>query len=409
MATVASHKRLFTYYQRDTDDNHKYYQEYCAHVETLKTYGGIGAAGVTPTFLAAKLKDLALEKIIQDPNNPTDAEHLIAIKQCRDEFLGCIMLSGANQDRYAGLKADLNNQYGFVNDLYIKSLDLCLSLLNRQSDAPLRQPRLNIPAPPQVKQEDEALVLAQGTSDKKATSKSKEDGSTGTSTLSSSSSASKSRDSITNVKCKKCGKFGHISQYCPKKEKETPPAQIHAMNAVDDASEASEDESVIIPTQAHKEYVLTQKVARKTINSILVLLDSQLTVNLFTNPKHVRNICPATTPINVHCNKGTLTTNAEADFGDSPVYFDDRGIANVLSLYRLGKKFKVTYDSMDRGGVFKVYTKQGVVEFKPTTNGLHALNLKTNPEAAFLLVNDVDLQLPQPEDHQVHVAAVHDN
>ena len=180
------------------------------------------------------------------------------------------------------------------------------------------------------------------------------------------------------------------------------------MNAVDDASEASEDESIIILTQVHEEYVLTQKAARKTINSDLVLLDSQSTVNLFTNPEHMRNIRPATTPINVHCNKGTLTTNAEADFGDTPVYFDDRGIANVLSLYRLGRKFKVTYDSTDRGGVFKVNTKQGVVEFKPTINGLHTLNLKTNPEAAFLLVNDADLKLPQPNEHQVHVATVRD-
>jgi len=236
MAMVASHKHLFTYYQYDTDDNHKYYQEFCAHVETLETYGGIGAVGAIPTFLAAKLKDLALEKVIQDANNPTDAERLIAIKQWSDEFLGCLMLSGANRDRYAGLKSDLNNQNGFGKDLYPKSLDLCHSLLNRQSDAPLRQPRQNIQAPPQVKQEDKALVFAQGTSDKKSTSKSKEDGSTGT--PSSLSSTSKSRDSITNVKCKKCGKFGHISQYCPKKEKETPPAQIHAMNAVDDALEA---------------------------------------------------------------------------------------------------------------------------------------------------------------------------
>jgi hypothetical protein len=47
-------------------------------------------------FLAAKLKDLAVEKVIQDADNPTDAERLIAIKQCRDEFLGCLMLSGAN-------------------------------------------------------------------------------------------------------------------------------------------------------------------------------------------------------------------------------------------------------------------------------------------------------------------------
>jgi len=111
---------------------------------------------------------------------------------------------------------------------------------HRRSDAPLRQPCQNIQAPPQVKQEEEALVFAQGTSDKKTASKSKEDESTGT--PSSSPSTSRSRDSLTNVKCKKCGKFGHISQYCPKKEKETPPAHIHDMNAVDDASEASEDE-----------------------------------------------------------------------------------------------------------------------------------------------------------------------
>ena len=71
-------------------------KKFCAHVKTLETYGGIGAVGVTPTFLAAKLKDLAVEKVIQDANDPTDTERLIAIKQCRDEFLGCLMLSSAN-------------------------------------------------------------------------------------------------------------------------------------------------------------------------------------------------------------------------------------------------------------------------------------------------------------------------
>jgi hypothetical protein len=116
MATVASNKRLFTYYQRDSDDNHKYYQEFCAHVETLETYGGIGAIGITPTFLTAKLKELEMDKTIQDATSPTDAERLIAIKQCRDEFLGCLMLSGANREQYAALKSDLNNQYGYGKD-----------------------------------------------------------------------------------------------------------------------------------------------------------------------------------------------------------------------------------------------------------------------------------------------------
>jgi hypothetical protein len=41
MAMVALHKHLFTYYQRNGDDNHRYFQEFSTHVETLKTYGGI--------------------------------------------------------------------------------------------------------------------------------------------------------------------------------------------------------------------------------------------------------------------------------------------------------------------------------------------------------------------------------
>ena len=39
MAMVAPHKHLFTYYQQDGDDNHKYYQEFCVHVKTLEKLG----------------------------------------------------------------------------------------------------------------------------------------------------------------------------------------------------------------------------------------------------------------------------------------------------------------------------------------------------------------------------------
>jgi hypothetical protein len=224
------------------------------------------------------------------------------------------------------------------------------------------------------------------------------------------------------VMCKNCGQKGHVSLVCPQKK---PPEQIHAIaTAPDDASVSSADDSILIMAQTHaailppqrKSYadaVLTQvavsspsppsaqdKVvlaqdtslpARRPISSDLLLLDSQSTVHLFSQPEHVSNIWPATNPIKVHCNKGTMDTTQEADFGDTPVYFDARGIANVLSLYQLGQKFKVTYDSTDRGGVFKVLTPAGVVEFKPTQKGIHVLNLKHNPDAAFILVNDADL------------------
>jgi hypothetical protein len=156
MATVALHKRLFTYYQRNGDDNHKYFQEFSAHVETLETYGGISAIGITPTFLIAKLKELAAAGVISSATAPTDAEPMATIKLVRDEFLGCLMLSGANRDRYAALKADFHNQYGYGKDLYPKSPNQCLTLLNRRSDAPTRPPRTPVTKPAPVKQEEEA-------------------------------------------------------------------------------------------------------------------------------------------------------------------------------------------------------------------------------------------------------------
>ena len=97
------------------------------------------------------------------------------------------------------------------------------------------------------------------------------------------------------------------------------------------------------------------------------------------------------------------------DFGNTPVYFNSCGIANVLSLYRLGRKFRVTYDSSDCDVVFQVHTKQGIVEFKPTPKGLHALNLKDIPEAAFLLVNDADIQMPHVDHNQMHVHIIWEN
>ena len=87
VAIVALHKCLFTYYQCDGDDNHKYFQEFSACVKTLKTYRGIGAIGITPTFLTAKLKELATAGEISSATAPSDAERMAAIKMVRDNFL----------------------------------------------------------------------------------------------------------------------------------------------------------------------------------------------------------------------------------------------------------------------------------------------------------------------------------
>jgi hypothetical protein len=60
MATVASQKKLFTFFQCDGMDNSSYHREFVAHVETIETYGGMGAIGITPTFVAQSYKKCTL-------------------------------------------------------------------------------------------------------------------------------------------------------------------------------------------------------------------------------------------------------------------------------------------------------------------------------------------------------------
>jgi hypothetical protein len=164
MATVASHKRLHTYYQRDGVDNHTYHCEFLSFVKTIETYGGVGAVGVIPIFLNDKIIELNKQGLIADASAPTDDERALTVGTFREEYLAAPIISGANRDRFSALRANLQNQYGYGNDLYPKTTDQCLSLLNRWTVTPSRQKRGDAqPATPaQPKQEaNEALVFAQ--------------------------------------------------------------------------------------------------------------------------------------------------------------------------------------------------------------------------------------------------------
>ncbi len=172
------------------------------------------------------------------------------------------------------------------------------------------------------------------------------------------------------------------------------------MTDIDDASIASYKESTVI---------LAQQDDHKPVNPNYVLLDSQSTVHLFSNPSHVQNIHQAVKPINIHCNKGTISSTTVGDFANNKVYLHISGIANVLSLHKLGKKYHITYDSQDCGGVFKVHTPKGVVEFISTSKGLHYVDLSTMPKAAYMLVNTSTEDDDEPKEHILHVNTVRDN
>ncbi len=57
------------------------------------------------------------------------------------------------------------------------------------------------------------------------------------------------------------------------------------------------------------------------------------------------------------------------------VKHNPHSIANVLLLYEAKQCHRVTYDSKDQVGVFQVHTDEGIVEFKPSAQGLHYHNV----------------------------------
>jgi hypothetical protein len=64
--------------------------------------------------------------------------------------------------------------------------------------------------------------------------------------------------------------------------------------------------------------------------------------------------------MNIYCNAGVSTTNLIADLpGFGEVWYAPQGIANILLLSKMKKKYCVTYDSTDTNPSFIVHKNNG--------------------------------------------------
>ncbi len=138
------------------------------------------------------------------------------------------------------------------------------------------------------------------------------------------------------------------------------------------------------------ENIFVQKIEGGVVNKNWVFFDSQSTADQVANPGMLTNIRKAKNPVTIHCNAGSTDSALEGEFGNVMVKHNPHSIANVLSLYEAKQCHQVTYDSEDQGGVFQVHTNEGIVEFKPSTQGLHYQDV-SDPESniELMLVNTV--------------------
>ena len=173
------------------------------------------------------------------------------------------------------------------------------------------------------------------------------------------------------------------------------------------------DDSHYVFSQRHSEqHATTHKLKRsQKVNKWWILLDSQSTVDLFSNPRLLTNIRSIDKELKVRCNAGIATTNLIGDLpGYGTVWYLKDGIANILSLHRVASKLHVQYDSRT-DNTFIVWKEDGSSRrFIPAPKGLYYCNVN---EIDGTVLNqygeDPDKILAQHDDDPDQIETVENN
>ncbi len=99
MSIVGAIKNLLYFFQKPTQSNSDYHEDFMAMVEVIEEYGGAGSLTYFPNMIKKELMTKGI-----DMDKASGDEMKKAKKTVRDKFLPALMLNGANRDKYEELK-----------------------------------------------------------------------------------------------------------------------------------------------------------------------------------------------------------------------------------------------------------------------------------------------------------------
>ena len=305
----------------------------------------------------------------------TTSSHSICRDNAAAKIYSLLFLRNVDQLKYGSVLKGLEAQFSLGQDQYPKTLVGAIGVL---SDHPFDQ---GYAEARRKKKEKERTKKDRNTSNKKE----EEAGTPEEMTFAQLEGA-----------CYCCGKKGHKSPQCKKKDK-IPKAewainktsatafnQQTVKNAETQATQAATpppiQQTTTTGTSADKvkfdwmDVNAVHVVMNQSMSDMKewILLDTGSTVNVFCNEKFVRNIRKATKTLEVHTNAGIFKAKKMADlpWHDIEVWYDPNSITNVLSFAIMAENFSIKYDN-SKEDAFMINTPKGVLKFQQVSKYLY--------------------------------------
>ena len=363
LALCESMKRFYLMNQHPNMTNQAYLERFKNNLDVIEYCGG--KVGDHPGLVRQKLTDLGY-----DPDAPTDDQRIEASELAREEYIATCFFHGADRQQYGQLIRDYENSFIEGHDRFPKTLTDAYNLLVKYKQPKNRSSSnisdgVNFVNSGEESEEADGTTLAQTKFDK------------------------------SKVKCNKCGRMGHYANEC--NETKHIDGTLLLMTADFGSSSFMFHQTGEEINDSHENndnlmnsYVYAQPDNPNCLPDNWILLDNGSTIDVFKTGKLLKDVKESHTRMRIHCNAGTSTTNLIGQLpGYGEVWFHPEGIANILSLYNLTKKFRVTFDSANEDG-FVVHKADGHHQyFKPSNDGLYYLNTDVRQKDSTLLLNTV--------------------
>lgn len=189
----------------------------------------------------------------------------------------------------------------------------------------------------------------------------------------------------TRKRCYYCNEMGHLKRHCPKlseakkqylQKKDNKSGSAHVTFAEENNEE---DEDAVFAGVC---FTSVNTTAANTHISILdsydILCDSQASVSVFHQDTFLRNLREVNHSMTISGMGGSITTNKMGEVWIdgtciANAYYHPESIANILCLYDLVERFKLSFDPDNH--CFSVEVKPGtMLNFKATKDKLYVLN-----------------------------------